>query len=123
MDRRLLANPKLGNMNGWQDLHNNAAKNFGIVAPSLHGLKPSARASRRFEFAMVTMLDGWLGYADIYKDQYDSLIGDDGVLGPEWESIGQALLGMLNGALGRLDGGTLDGAIRKALADNGCEDE
>jgi hypothetical protein len=81
-------------MGGWQDRHDAA-----IDAP------------KGFEVPIVAMLKGWALYAERHKAEYDSLIGDDGVLGSEWAEIGKALLGLLNGQLGRLDGGTLDGYI------------
>lgn len=43
------------------------------------------------------------------------LIGDDYVLGAAWEEIGTQILNLLNGDLGRLDGGTLDEVIHEAL--------
>lgn len=50
-------------------------------------------------------------------------IGEDYVLGPEWATIGRALLALLNGETGRLDCGTLDGIIRDTLRAEGTEDE
>lgn len=100
-----LANPRLADTTGWQRRHNEA-----VTAPRFG-----------FESALVAMLRGWAGYADAHRHAYDAPIGDDGVLGPEWAAMGQAMLGLLNGDLGRLDGGTLDGFIRNTLASNGAE--
>lgn len=97
-----LANPRLPNDSGWQTRHNNA-----VTAPR-----------QGFEAGIVAMLRGWATYAAAHQQAYESRIGDDGVLGPEWQAIGEALLGLLNGDLGRLDGGTLDGFIRDTLAAN-----
>lgn len=66
------------------------------------------------------MLTGWHHYAGVHQHQYESPIGDDGVLGPMWQAIGQALLGLLNGDLGRLDAGTLDAFIRTTLTLGGA---
>ena len=76
-----------------------------------------------FERAFVGMLGGWLLYADAHQKAYGSSIGDDGVLGREWAGIGAGLLGLLNGHLGRLDGGTLDNILRDALQANGINPE
>jgi len=73
---------------------------------------------KSFENPIVHLLKGWLLYADEHHRAYESSVGEDGVLGPEWEAIGQALLGLLNGSLGNLDGGTLDHIIREALKQN-----
>jgi hypothetical protein len=100
-----LANPRLPNTGNWQRRHNDA-----VTAP---------RAG--FEAAIVAMLRGWATYAQAHRDAYDSPIGDDGVLGPEWAAIGHAMLGLLNGDLQRLDGGTLDAFIRDTLTANGAE--
>ena len=72
---------------------------------------------------LISMLDGWLAYADHHHRQYESSIGEDYVLGPEWAAIGRALLGLLNGVIGRLDCGTLDGLIRGVLAAEGFGEE
>lgn len=76
-----------------------------------------------FERAIVGMLGGWLLYADAHYKAYSTPIGDDGVLGLEWAAIGAGLLGLLNGHLGRLDGGTLDSILRDTLQANGRDME
>lgn len=73
------------------------------------------------EVGIVGMIRAWAKYADQHRTRYESSIGDDGVLGVEWANIGRALLGLLNGELGRLDGGTLDGTIRDILSGEGCD--
>lgn len=82
---------------------------------STRHLKAVTSPGTGFERAYVEMLRGWLRYADVHATRYDSGIGDDGVLGPLWARIGDALLGLLNGDLGNMDGGTLDGIIRDTL--------
>ena len=67
------------------------------------------------EKPLLHMLEGWLEYADQYRNRYLSGIQSDYFIGPLWFDIGQALLGLLNGEIGRLDGGTLDGIIRDTL--------
>lgn len=69
------------------------------------------------EAAFVGLLRAWLEYADAHASQYESTIGQDGVLGPEWARVGAALRGLLNGDLGRMDGGTLDGLLCDMLTD------
>lgn len=68
-----------------------------------------------FESAYVGMLRGWLLYADIHRERYDSGIGADYVLGPQWARIGAGLRDLLNGELGRMDAGTLDALIANTL--------
>src|SRR5437879_5850167 len=93
------------NTSGWQDRHD-AALN-------------SPRSA--FEKALTQMLNGWEAYADAQKARYDSLIGDDGVLGPNWEAIGDALRGLLNGESGRLDCGTVDAFLLDTMSENGVD--
>lgn len=76
-----------------------------------------------FEVPIVTLLNGWLEYAETHRDRYGSLIGEDYVLGAAWADMGLALRAMLNGETGRLDCGTLDGMIVRAFAENGSEVE
>jgi len=79
------------------------------------------RMPRAQERPIVAMLKGWLAYAQDHRARFDSPIGEDGVLGPEWEAIGDALRGLLNGDCGRLDCGTLDGLILNTMRENGVD--
>lgn len=71
--------------------------------------------------AISGMVKAWIAYADAHHERYNSSIGQDHVLGVEWESIGHSLLGLLNGDLGELDGGTLDGMIRAIAKNEGLD--
>lgn len=103
----LKANHKLPNDNGWQDRHNAAV------------MYPRPLSS---ESAVVTMLKGWAEYAEAHERQFESKIGDDCVLGQEWEAIGVGIRGLLNGETGtRLDCGTLDAFILDTLSENGMD--
>lgn len=110
---KMLANREMPNTGRWQDRHDEAIKHRAIFQ------------NRHYEFEtpMVDMLRGWLQYAEDHKARYESVIGDDGVLGPYWESIGDALRGLLNGETGRLDCGTLDGFILNTMRENGIDTE
>jgi len=56
----------------------------------------------------------------LYRETYDSPIGEDGYCGPEWEEIGHALDRLLSADIGqRLDAGTLDSWIRETLVKHG----
>ncbi len=101
------ANRSMPPASGWQDRHDAA-----MCLP-----RPG------FESAIVQMLNGWHQYAATHRANYESLMGDDGVLGPEWQAIGKGLLGLLNGDLGRMDGGTLDAFLRNTMAANGVDVE
>ena len=48
-------------------------------------------------------------YADEHERAYASKIGEDGVLSPAWLDMLKGFRTLLNGDLGRFDGGTLDG--------------
>lgn len=72
-----------------------------------------------FERAIVSMLDGWLQYADAHLYSYGTHIGDDGLLGREWEEIGDSLRRLLNGQCGRLICGALDSIILEAMKESG----
>ena len=68
-----------------------------------------------FEQAFAQMLSGWECYTLAHQAAYGSHILKDGVLGECWSAIGEGLLGLLNGELGGLDGGTMDRTIRDLL--------
>jgi hypothetical protein len=87
----------------WQERHN----------------KAWANPAKWQEKAIVHLLKAWFEYESIHAALYDSKIGNDGVLGPEWARIGAAIRGLLNADCGRLDCGTLDGAICRELERQG----
>jgi hypothetical protein len=110
----------LPNDTGWQTRHFDAINTLR-ARDIMPGVNAQPRKSQ--ERALVIMLQGWLAYADAHRAAFDSLISEDGVLGPSWLDIGKAMLTMLNGELGRMDGGTLDGVIRDAMLKNGVDME
>jgi hypothetical protein len=80
-------------------------------------------APRPGEYGLVHMITGWVDYADVYVERYDAPIGEDHVLGPAWQAIGEGLRTLLNGETGRLDCGSLDRLILDTMVVNGCEVE
>jgi hypothetical protein len=74
-----------------------------------------------YEKALVEMLSGWLRYADAVQDTWGAGVGKDYVLGPCWAQIGAGLRGLLNGDIGRMDGGTLDGLLCRTLEAEGFD--
>jgi hypothetical protein len=77
-----------------------------------------------FELAIRYMVIGWLEYAEAHKIRYGTKVGEDCVIGAEWEVIGDALKGLLGGDCGaRFDCGTLARFIRSTMILNGCCEE
>jgi len=68
--------------------------------------------SMKLEAALRDSILAWARYGETHRAVHGSNIGEDGVLGTAWKAQAQTLLIMLNGELGRLDGGTLDKLIR-----------
>lgn len=83
--------------NGWQDRHNKAFRSH----PLAHIVVSCAQ------------------YADAHRARFDSGIGEDYVLGPEWIAILKGVRGLLNGETGQLDCGTVDGMICDMLRAEG----
>ena len=94
----------LPNTGDWQDRHLDAL-----------------RSSDGSEQGIYRLLHGWATYADRHRARFELGIGEDYVLGPPWAAIGAALRNLLNGDLGRLDGGTLDAFICNTLAAEGFD--
>lgn len=69
---------------------------------------------------VVTMIDAWAAYADAHFSRYESSIGEDYVLGVAWVEMGKAIRTMLNGELGGLDGGTVDGMLLSIATNEGA---
>ena len=65
------------------------------------------------------MIYDWARYAEAHQSRYNSLIGDDYVLGPAWQKIGESLRELLNGEIGSFDAGSLDRNIRTFAAQHG----
>lgn len=103
--RRLVASPGEENVGGWRERHAAA-----IAAP------------RYPEAAVIHLFAALDEYACAYNRRFDSLIGQDFVLGPVWESMVTNLNELLNGETGRLDCGTVHSAIRRLMLDHGCVD-
>lgn len=82
-----------------------------------------------YERALVHMLNGWKTYADAAradlseKGEEPFVMADDGVLGEHWADMGRALRGLLNGEMGRLDGGRLSSEISQTFEAEGFTSE
>lgn len=100
---RTTGNP-LPNDTGWQTRH-----------------MAAIRMAHPTEAPIVGLCLSWAAYADAHRARYESGIGDDGVLGAEWEAIGSAIRGLLNGECGRLDCGTLDAFLHDTLHAEGFD--
>ena len=76
------------------------------------------------EVGFVSMLKGWLQFADDQLKQYEQPIGHDYYTGPIWARIGVELRQLLSCDIGpRLDCGTLDGIISGALEAEGFDED
>jgi len=74
-----------------------------------------------FEVALKYMVLALDQYGSEMRRQFGREVGNDGVLGPAYRDIVEAVLTLLNGDLGRLDGGTLDKLVRAIAHENGIE--
>lgn len=90
--------------NGWQDRH-----------------QAALRSPHMSEYGIVHLIAGWARYADVHRDRFESGIGEDGFLGPAWAAMGANIRTLLNGELGRLDGGTLDSFLCDTLVAEGFD--
>jgi hypothetical protein len=106
--RRLMAEkPRPFSRPNWEQLHNDA-----VARP------------RGFERAIVEGFVALNAIADAYKLAQFSAgdpIGTDGYACPYFEQMCNALIKLLSCDIGRLDGGTCDGAIRQLATDNDCD--
>lgn len=91
------------------------------TAWELAGTMHQSTTSMRREAALRDLIVGWARMAELHRMDYGSLIGADGVLGVAWKGIGISLRIMLNGDLGRFDGGTLDKLILEIAEATGVD--
>lgn len=68
---------------------------------------------RPSEKALKNLIEAWAHYANQHFIKNLRHIGEDNFLGPQFAAMGRCLLQMLNGDLGRFDGGTLDALVRE----------
>jgi hypothetical protein len=68
------------------------------------------------EMPIRLMFQVLAGYADAHAIRFESPLAEDGILGQAWLDMLRGLRTLLNGDLGRFDGGTLD-ALAHAIAD------
>lgn len=60
---------------------------------------------------VVRMIEALALYADKHAERFESPIGNDYVLGVAWANIARGVRDLLNGEMGNLDCGTLDGML------------
>lgn len=97
---------------GWKDRHK---------AATLHAKQTPMYYRDTLESSVGVAIYAWCAYAQAHEERFESQIGDDYVLGPAWARWGFALRELLNGDLGRLDGGTLDTIIHDNLKEQGFD--
>lgn len=74
-----------------------------------------------FEIALKSMIVGLAYYGAEMRRQFETAPGADSFLGPAFRAIAASLVTLLNGDLGRFDGGTLDALVRAICVENGVE--
>lgn len=74
-----------------------------------------------FESALKGMIVGFDEYGHSMRSKLGTPPGEDMFLGPAFKQIAEAVLILLNGDLGRFDGGTLDSLVRAICTENGVE--
>lgn len=79
------------------------------------------RKPRPDEEPLKLLIVGLSQYGTRHLDRYDSLIGDDCILGPAFHDMVCSVLSLLDGHIGRFDGGTLDSLLRAIAEENAIE--
>ena len=79
------------------------------------------RNPQGFELPLWHLIRGLAQYGVRMQEQCGTKAGDDTVLGPAFKDIAEAILTLLNGNIGRFDGGTLDALVRAICAEHGVE--
>jgi len=74
-----------------------------------------------FEVALKNLILGLNQYGRSMRVEFATLAREDNFLGPAFLEIARSILVLLNGELGRFDGGSLDALVRAIAAENGFE--
>jgi hypothetical protein len=112
--REALMTQRFPSDNEWFERHARAVDASTELLPVLH-------RREAFESGLMVMLSGLAQYAGAHVRQYGSPVADDAFLGTAWRESLANLRRLLNGELGRLDGGTLDHAILELYKAAGFE--
>jgi hypothetical protein len=92
------------------------------LACSLQDVKMSKMAANlRWESSILSILNALELYAKLHKYTYETLIGEDCIFGPVFESMLENMRELLNGELGRLDAGSLLFWMRSFAKENKLE--
>ena len=83
-------------------------------------LEPRA-INRRWETAILEILNGMKLYAKMHKLQYEDKIGNDGYFGPLFEEMVENIKQLMNGEKGRLDGAEMYMMLREFCEENNLE--
>ncbi len=73
------------------------------------------------ERGIIALIKGWASYAGLHFHMNGEALGNDYFLGDEWAMMAKHIRQLLNGDLGRLDGGMLDRFICFALEAEGFD--
>ncbi len=76
-----------------------------------------------FERPIVKLWTAWTDYAMEYQRRYEQDIWEDYILGDAWRELGQNLLRLLDGDIGRLDAGIRESVITENLSDEAQTNE
>ena len=113
----------------WQkDAHMDAVQDFNGRRPfiscpeSINNCLLEPRGiNRRWENAILEILNGMKLYAKMHELRYEEKIGNDGYFGPVFEHMVQCMKNLLNGEMGRLDGGEMSHMLQDFCKANGLE--
>ena len=72
-----------------------------------------------FELALKDLILGLDYYGRRMRKEFNTPPGQDSFLGPAFKNIAASIITLLNGSMGRFDGGTLDAPVRDICAENG----
>jgi hypothetical protein len=111
---------------GWesnwqQQQHFDAVAEFKERRPYIccpETLDTSNPSCRRWESALLQILNGMELYAKTYATQYEDQIGSDGLFRPIFEDMVDGFRQLLNGEMGRLDGAEMSTMLRNFSKEN-----
>lgn len=79
--------------------------------------------AKRKGAAIVLMVEALAQYADTHYELYESSIGEDSVLGPNWLKIAYGVRYLLDGETGDLDCGTVSSLLWDIVLNEGFSEE
>lgn len=102
----------------------NEIRSYEMVANWQQRHVSALKSPKGFEAPILSLIEGLQDYRVEHEARYGSKIGEDHFMGKLYLDLARTIIKLLNGEIGRLDGGSVEQLVRRQLGAAGfTEDE